>query len=232
MGEWTKPPVLKTGEPSWLRGFESHPLRQQLATILLTDLEQNPLSSFLEVITISPLSIGLAVGVIFFLVWLSWNLTLDAWWQPTGQRTIITMLELLDLEPGDLVYDLGCGDGRTLTAAVSDFDLRAVGIEIDPLRVVFSWLRVILSGAYPRARVSPGDMYKKDISGANGVLIFLSGDANEKLAQKFLQELDQGTRIVSYYHELPGWKPLKKESNDQGHPVYLYEVENNEQYSQ
>jgi len=142
------------------------------------------------------------------------------------------MLELLDLEPGNLVYDLGCGDGRTLTAATMDFDLRAVGVEIDPVRVVFSWLRVILSGTHPRARVSPGDMYKKDISGADGILIFLSGDANEKLVQKFLQELDKGTRIVSYYHELPGWKPLKEEIDDQEHPIYLYEVGKHEKYFQ
>ncbi len=141
------------------------------------------------------------------------------------------MLELLDLEAGDLVFDLGCGDGRTLTAAVKDFDLRATGVEIDPLRVAFSWLRVMISGTYPRARLSPGDMYKKDVSGTDGVLIFLSGAANEKLANKFLQELDEGTRIVSYYHKLPGWKPLQEEVNEQGHPIYLYEVGKHENES-
>lgn len=134
------------------------------------------------------------------------------------------MLELLDLEPGDLIYDLGCGDGRTLTVAVEGFDLRATGIEIDPLRVLFSWLRVIMSGSYPRARVTPGNMYKKDVSSADGVLIFLSGNANEKLVPKFMEELEKGVRIVSYYHELSNLEPLKEEINEQGHPIYLYEV--------
>jgi len=165
------------------------------------------------------------------LVWISWNLTLDAWWQPTDSATVNRMLELLDLEAGDLVYDLGCGDGRTLTAAVKGFDLRATGIEIDPLRVGFSWLRVMISGTYPRASVSHGDMYKKDVSRADGVLIFLSGVANEKLADKFLQELEEGTRIVSYYHKLPGWKPLLEEINEQGYPIYLYEVGKHENES-
>lgn len=134
------------------------------------------------------------------------------------------MLELLHLEPGDRVYDLGCGDGRALTVAAEKFDLKATGIEIDPVRVIFTWIRVVSSGAYPQARVSAGNMYEKNISNADGILIFLSGDANEKLVPKFLKELDEGVRIVSYYHELPGWEPLEEEINEQGYPVFLYEV--------
>ncbi len=205
-------------------GSNPTPSASYQSTDLTTKVSKIVQGLSLEVIKISPLSIGLTTGLILSLVWISWNLTLDAWWQPTDRETIDRMLELLDLEAGDLVFDLGCGDGRTLTTAVADFDLRATGIEIDPLRVAFAWFRLIISGKYPRAKVSPGDMYKQNISGADGVLIFLSGDANEKLAPKFLQELDKGTRIVSYYHELPGWKPLEKEVNEQGYPIYLYEV--------
>ncbi|MFP4136565.1 MAG: class I SAM-dependent methyltransferase [Candidatus Acetothermia bacterium] len=173
-----------------------------------------------------PLSFLIFFLVVALLSWLSWNATLDAWWQPTDHNTVTKMLEMLDLEPGEVVYDLGCGDGRFLTKAVRDFELEAVGIEIDPLRVFVSKLRVLLGGARSEARVLHGDMYEKKLSEADGVLLFLSGDANEKLAPKFEDELVSGVRIVSYYHELPGWEPAREEKNEKGHPVYLYEVEN------
>lgn len=174
------------------------------------------------------------VIIIFFTVflgvvaWVSWNLTLDAWWQPTDQKTICRMLELLDLEPGEVVYDLGCGDGRLLIQAVKDFNLESVGIEIDPIRVIISRLRILASGVSSDASVIAGDMYQKNLKRADGVLLFLSGESNEKLSPKLRRELDEGVRIVSYYHEMPDWESLHEEKNKEGYPIYLYEVEGRE----
>ncbi len=179
--------------------------------------------------SISPAVILSFTAFIAVISWISWNLTLDAWWQPTDRQTAFRMLELLDLQPGEVVYDLGCGDGRLVIQAVRDFDLEAVGIEIDPVRVIIARLRILAGGVSPDAKVIAGDMYKEDLSGANGILLFLSGEANEKLGPKFDRELDAGTRIVSYYHELPNWSPIHEEENSKGYPIYLYEVKGREE---
>lgn len=155
--------------------------------------------------------------------WISWNITLDAWWQPTDRETVSQILDLLNIEPGDVIYDLGCGDGRFLTRAVKNYDAEAVGIEIDPVRVVMSWIRIFSTGTFSRASVVMGNMYNKDLSKANAVVLFLSGDANEKLSPKLNRELKPGTKIVSYYHKLPGWTPVKREKNNDGYNIYLYE---------
>ncbi|MFB6290934.1 MAG: cyclopropane-fatty-acyl-phospholipid synthase family protein [Candidatus Bipolaricaulia bacterium] len=156
-------------------------------------------------------------------IWLGWNLTLDALWQPTDHKTITQILDLLDIEPGDTVYDLGCGDGRWLTRLVKDKDARAIGVEIDPFRAAISRLRLVLSGTFARAEVIWGNMYETDLSGADAVILFLSEKANEKLALKLDRELSQGTKIASFYHELPGWEPLKSEPNKDEYEIYIYE---------
>ncbi|MBS3736258.1 MAG: hypothetical protein V5A87_01675 [Candidatus Bipolaricaulota bacterium] len=156
------------------------------------------------------------------LIWISWNLTLDALWQPTDHKTISRILDTLDVGSGDLVYDLGCGDGRWLTRVVRDRGARAIGVEIDPFRVIISWLRVVFSRSFSRARVIWGNMYEIDLTGADVVILFLSEEANAKLAPKFDRELSEGSKIASFYHKLPGWDPVKKKTNDDGLEIYFY----------
>lgn len=157
------------------------------------------------------------------LVWIGWNLNLDAMWQPTDHDTISQTLKTLDVGPGDLVYDLGCGDGRWLTRVVKDRGARAIGVEIDPFRVIISWVRLILSGSFSRAKVIWGNMYEVDLTGADVVILFLSEEANAKLATKFDRELPRGSKVASYYHKLPGWDPVNKKTNDDGLEVYFYQ---------
>ncbi len=176
-----------------------------------------------RVVEIFTTALVLLIVILAGSLWAGWNLSLDARWQPTGSETIARSLTLLNIAPGDLVYDLGCGDGRWLTRIVSEYDGKAIGVEIDPGRVLISWLRIVLAGAYPRAKVKWGNMYETDLSGADGVILFLSGEANRKLGPKLRQELDPGARVVSYYHQLPGWTPLETETNPEGHSIYLYE---------
>ncbi|MBS3787059.1 class I SAM-dependent methyltransferase [Candidatus Bipolaricaulota bacterium] len=154
--------------------------------------------------------------------WVGWNLTLDALWQPSDHETISLILETLEVSSGDLVYDLGCGDGRWLTRIVKDRGARAIGVEIDPVRAIISRLRLILSGSSSRAKVIWGNMYKVDLTGADAVILFLSEEANKKLSSKFNRELTQGARVASFYHKLPGWDPVNTKVNNDGYKIYLY----------
>lgn len=156
------------------------------------------------------------------LIWVGWNVTLDAIWQPTDHETISCILETLDISSGDLVYDLGCGDGRWLTRIVKDKKSRAIGVEIDPFRVIISRLRLIFSGTSPQAKVIWGNMYDIDLTEADAVILFLSEEANEKLVPKFNRELPQGARVASFYHKLPGWDPTKTRKNKDGYEIYFY----------
>lgn len=169
------------------------------------------------------MSVVLFSIVLVCLIWIGWNFTLDALWQPTDHETISRTLKTLNVGSGDLVYDLGCGDGRWLTRIVKDRGARAIGVEIDPFRVIISWLRVVFSRSFSRAKVVWGNMYEVDLAGADVVILFLSEEANSKLAPKFDRELSEGSKIASFYHKLPGWDPVKEKTNDDGLKIYFYQ---------
>ena len=105
---------------------------------------------------------------------------------------------------------------------VKDYSGEATGVEIDPGRVIISWIRLLLSGAYKNAKVTWGNMYEEDLSEADSVILFLSGPANAKLSPKLKRELKPGTNIASYYHKLPDWEPVETETSQDGYEIYLY----------
>lgn len=167
------------------------------------------------------LIVGIALAVTS-LLWLGWNLTLDALWQPTDRVTVRRILLLGGVGPSDHVVDLGCGDGRIVVAAARDFGARATGIEIDPCRVVWARAAVLLAGVRGRARIRHGNMYAHDLSDASVVVLFLSATSNFKLQETLRAQLAPGARVVSYYHPIWGWEPdLIGEARD-GYPIYVY----------
>lgn len=131
------------------------------------------------------------------------------------------MLELAEINEDDIVYDLGSGDGRILIAAARVYGAKAVGIEADPSRFIYSWLNILVSGQVKRARVRFGNLFKKNISDATIVTLFLFGPTNNRLKDKLLSELKPGTRIVSYIWTFEGWEMQGPLSNTR---VYLYTI--------
>jgi predicted RNA methylase len=107
------------------------------------------------------------------------------------------MLELADVGPEDVVYDLGCGDGRVIITAARRYGATAVGYEIDPLRFLWCQLLILILGLGDRVRVIFGDFFKKDISGADVVTCYLLQSTNDKLEAKLVRELRPGARVVS-----------------------------------
>jgi SAM-dependent methyltransferase len=169
------------------------------------------------------LVLAVALAVVS-LLWIGWNLTLDALWQPTDRVTVRRILLLGGVGPSDHVVDLGCGDGRIVVAAARDFGARATGIEIDPFRVLWARAALLCAGAHRRARVICGNMYTYDVSGASVVVLFLSATSNFKLQERIRAQLGPGARVVSYYHPIWGWEPdLIGEARD-GYPIYVYHI--------
>lgn len=132
------------------------------------------------------------------------------------------MLELAEAGSGDVVYDLGSGDGRILIVAVEEFGVkRAVGVEAREDLVKTSQEEVRRRGLEGKITIIHGDMHKVPIGEADVVTLFLTTSANEKLRPKLERELKDGVRVVSHDYEILGWKPVKVETLGQ-HTIYLY----------
>jgi predicted RNA methylase len=129
------------------------------------------------------------------------------------------MLEFAKLKKSDIVYDLGCGDARLIVAA-SPKVKKAIGIEIDPLRFLISWLKVKILGI-KNARIIFGDFFRTDLHEADVIFLFLRQKTNDRLQKKFIKELKPGTRIVSHYWIFHGWKPIKQ---DKKLRIYSYRI--------
>ena len=140
-------------------------------------------------------------------------------WYPTSLRTVRKMLDLAKVGPGDVVYDLGCGDGRTIVTAARRYGARAVGIEIDPLRYVWCQALITVLGLRSRVRVVYGDFFSQDLSEADVITCYLLDSTNRKLQKKLLRELAPGARVVSHMFAFPELHLLHYDNQDQ---LYLY----------
>ena len=166
-----------------------------------------------------PSLLVLLVMVLLFSV--LWTNSTGAPWVPTPMRKVRKMLELAGVGPGDLVYDLGCGDGRTIVTAARRYGAHAVGIEIDPLRYLWCQILITVLGLRGQVRVLYGSFYRRDLGEASVVTCYLLQSTNEKLQDKLVRELDPGTRIVSNSFTFPRLHLLRQDTGDE---LYLYNL--------
>lgn len=162
---------------------------------------------------------------LLFAGWILWNFTLEAWFQPTDYETIDRILSLAQVRSEDLLYDLGCGDGRIVIRAARKYGTQSVGVEIDPLRVGVAKLRNFLAGTGDRVDIRWGNIYEVDCSDADVIVLFLSEAVNQKLSPILRKYLEPGSKVVSYYHELPGWETKSIAKSSDGFNIYLYRQE-------
>ena len=139
------------------------------------------------------------------------------------------MLVLAELRPGEVFFDLGAGDGRTVVMAAKDFGARAVGVELREDLVKKALGTVYEQSLQDRITIVNGDMFNVDLSSADVIFLYLTTSANEKIKGKLEAELKRGVRIVSHDYEVGGWKPEKVlnfcENQTLGfpsHTIYLY----------
>ncbi|MGD0496559.1 MAG: methyltransferase domain-containing protein [Candidatus Bathyarchaeia archaeon] len=139
------------------------------------------------------------------------------------------MLALAELRAGDVFFDLGAGDGRTVVMAVKEYGARAVGVELREDLVKKALGTVYEQGLQDRITIVNGDMFTVDLSSADVVFLYLTTSANEKIKPKLETELKHGVRVVSHDYEIVGWRPLKvvnfcenQELGFPSHTIYLY----------
>jgi precorrin-6B methylase 2 len=149
----------------------------------------------------------------------------DVHYEPTAPDVVEVMLRLANVKAGEVVYDLGCGDGRIVIAAVQKFGGRGVCIDIDPQRITESEENARAAGVADRIRFLNQDLFVTDVSDAAVVMLFLSPGLNLKLRPKLLRELKPGARIVSHWHDMGDWEPqqtVRVQSGGRERFVYLW----------
>src|SRR5712692_1209357 len=129
---------------------------------------------------------------------------------PTTDPAVTAMLKLADVKKTDVVYDLGCGDGRIVVAAAKTFGARGVGVDIDPARIAEANANAQKAGVEKLVRFEETDLFQADIHDASVVTLFLLSSVNLKLRPKLLSDLKPGTRIVSNTFDMGDWQPAKE----------------------
>jgi len=119
------------------------------------------------------------------------------------------MLVLCELKPDEIVYDLGCGDGRVVIMAAQEFGARGVGVELREDLVKQAYEKVFDLGLDSKVKIIQSDLFKVDLTPADVVTLYLTTSANEKVKPKLESELKRGSRIVSHDYEILGWKPSR-----------------------
>lgn len=140
--------------------------------------------------------------------------TPDIHFTPTRHNIADAMLKLAGVGPGDVVYDLGSGDGRIPIIAAQKYGARGVGIEIDPRLVERSWEIANQAEVANRVTFVVGDLFEADLSKATVITAYLSPRIMKILEPK-LRALKPGTRIVSHQFSMPGWAPDRKTQVDE-----------------
>ena len=131
----------------------------------------------------------------------------DVIYYPTPPETVDEMLRMAKIKKGDVLYDLGSGDGRIPIAAAKQFGIRAVGIEIDPRLVIEAEDNARQANVSRLVRFRNEDMFRVDLSEATIVTLYLSEKLNVLLRPKLLRELRSGSRIISHDFRMGDWKP-------------------------
>jgi len=149
--------------------------------------------------------------------------TPDVIFVPTPQEVVEDMLRLVDVKKGDVLYDLGSGDGRIPITAAKTYGVRAVGIDIDPDRIAEAQENAKKAGVTKLVDFRLEDLFKTDFREATVVTLYLLPELNVKLRPRLLAELKPGTRIVSHQFDMGDWRPDKKlESN--GRVIYFWTI--------
>ena len=147
----------------------------------------------------------------------------DVPYVPTTPEVVSQMLKLAAVKKDDVLYDLGCGDGRIVITAVQKYGASGVGIDIDPQRIKEANENARQAGVTDKVKFIQGDLFDADLSKATVVTLYLLPDVNMRLRPKLLSELKPGTRVVSHNYHMGDWQPQEQLTLG-NHTVYLWTV--------
>ncbi len=164
----------------------------------------------------------LVIGLLVVLAPIAWAGLSFAPWVPTWKEDVQRAFRLAKLQPGEVMYDLGSGDGKTVFIAAEEFGARAVGIEIAwPL---WLWSQLRRLWAKGETRFILGNLFRQDISNADVIYLFGMPDKlKDKLRRKLETDLKPGARVVSYSFSIPDWTPVLRDKPTGKISIYLYQ---------
>jgi precorrin-6B methylase 2 len=168
----------------------------------------------------------LTFSLFTFLIFQNFATAQDVPYVPTSPEVVNGMLKLADVSENDVVYDLGCGDGRIVVAAARDFGATGVGVDSNPERIEESNQNAKNSNVEDKVTFRQENLFETDIKEASVIAIYLLNSVNLKLRPKFLNDLKPGTRIVSHAFDMDDWQPDAHEEID-NRDVYLWIVPEN-----
>ncbi|MFA6098697.1 MAG: hypothetical protein WCV50_02900 [Patescibacteria group bacterium] len=168
--------------------------------------------------------IALLLGILFVFGTAAYAGWVAAPWLPVFKKDIQRILNLAGIQPGDVVYDLGSGDGRVIVAIANNSSAKiVVGYEISFIPYIWSKIRIRFLGLNQRVEIRGADFLSRDLSQATVIFCFLTPKAMKKLGPKFERELRPGTRIISYSFSMPNWQPVETDRPSTKHiPIYKY----------
>ena len=140
---------------------------------------------------------------------------------PTKLSRIRKALKLVNLQPEEVLYDLGSGDGRVLIIAAREFGAQAVGVEIGPIQRAVSWVKILRSGVRHKVRIEAGNFYKADLGAADVVFVYATSKEVKKLAAHLERQMKPGSRLVSISADFPEWEPS---AFDERELIFVYEM--------
>jgi SAM-dependent methyltransferase len=152
---------------------------------------------------------------------------LDVPYVPTPEPVVEQMLRMAGVTRNDVVYDLGCGDGRIVVTAAKKYGAHGVGVDLDPKRIRESNANARAAGVTKRVRFVQRDLFKLDLRHATVVTLYLLPDINLKLRPKLFRELRPGTRVVSHDFHMGDWKPEKVvtlRADRRAHTVFFWTI--------
>jgi precorrin-6B methylase 2 len=150
---------------------------------------------------------------------------LDVPFVPTPQETVDRMLAMAKVGPNDYLIDLGSGDGRIPITAAKKFGIKAMGVDLNPVRIAESNDNAKKEGVTDKVEFKQGDLFQQDISKATVLTMYLLPDVNMKLRPKIWSDLKPGTRIVSHAFSMGDWTPEATTTGPDGcNTVYLWIV--------
>lgn len=149
---------------------------------------------------------------------------LDVPYVPTPQPVVDKMLELARVGKNDMLFDLGCGDGRIVVTAAKSRGARGTGIDLDPARIAEATENAKRAGVADRAKFRVGDLFKTDFSSATVVTLYLLPTINAKLRPQLWKQLRVGTRVVSHAFDMGSEWPAEKTAQVDGRAIYYWTI--------
>ena len=147
----------------------------------------------------------------------------------TVTKVVDRMLELAQVKKGDVVYDLGSGDGRIVVTAAKKYGVKAIGFEIDPQRIKESHENIKKAGVENLVEIRQQDIRTVDLSAANVLTMYLLPEVNLMIRPNIWKQMKPGSRIVSHDFDMAEWKPVKtehiKDGSNWDHTLYLWQID-------